>query len=219
MMTARTPLSGSPAGALLRAAALAALSVLLLLVAIVFRHALTRTMTLHMFVHIPLVLASGVLAAQALALHSRGRPPGWGARALAVYRQYDEFGVPGLLLASLAGACWMIPRALDYVLVSAPADALKFVTLFLVGLVLHDALSRANTVLRVFFLGNFCWMAAVVGIIYQNTPARLCNFYLASDQQIAGVGLVVLAVFLPLAWLGCVWKQVRRYLGGDGAAW
>ncbi|TAM89454.1 MAG: hypothetical protein EPN41_03710 [Candidimonas sp.] len=113
---------------------------------------------------------------------------------------------------SFAGAFWMIPRTLDYVLVSPFANCLKFATLFAVGLVLCDALSRANTIIRLFFLGNFCWMLAVVGIVYQSVPNRLCNFYLASDQRAAGIALVALAVCLPVVWLYGAREQVRRFL-------
>lgn len=193
-----------------RAPVCAALSIVLVLAAIVLRHPLTRTMTLHMLVHIPMVLAAGMLAARAL--QSGKLPMPSLAKALAVYRGFDECGVPGLLLASFAGAFWMIPRALDAVLLSVPMDVMKLVSLFMVGLVLHDALTRANVVIRLFFLGNFCWMAAVVGIVYQNTPSRLCNFYLATDQQNAGVALVALSICLPLAWLLCAWRRVRGFL-------
>ncbi|HEU0229887.1 MAG TPA: hypothetical protein VFR20_04900 [Burkholderiaceae bacterium] len=189
-----------------------ALSVMLLLVAIILRHPLTRTMALHMLVHIPLVVAAGALAARGLESHGRNRPTGPASKALAVYRRFDEYGVPGLLLASFAGAFWMIPRALDEVLSSPYADAWKFISLFAIGLVLRDALARAKPVIRLFFLGNFCWMAAVVGIVYQNIPSRLCNFYLASDQQVAGMGLVALSVLLPLAWLLAAWRRVRVFL-------
>lgn len=189
-----------------------ALSAMLLIMAIILRHSLTRTMALHMLAHIPMIVTAGVLAARGLESRSQNRPVGPVSRALAVYRRFDEYGVPGLLLASFAGAFWMIPRALDEVLSSPYADAWKFISLFVIGMVLRDALTRAKPVIRLFFLGNFCWMAAVVGIVYQNIPSRLCNFYLASDQQVAGIGLVALSVLLPLAWLLGAWKRVRVFL-------
>lgn len=114
---------------------------------------------------------------------------------------YDEYGIAGLLWASFVGAYWMLPRALDQVLVSSWAHYGKFGVLFVTGLVLSAALRRANSVIKLFFLGSFCWMSAIVGLLYQEYPQRLCNFYLMSDQEWAGRGMVALALILPLFWL------------------
>lgn len=67
-------------------------------------------------------------------------------------------------------------------------------------------------VVKLFFLGGFCWMAAVVGLLYQNDTTRLCNFYLAGDQVVAGRGLVALSVLLPLA---CLLRYRRRLFQGS----
>ncbi len=182
-------------------------SVMLLLAAIVFSPWLTGTMARHMLVHIPLILLAGVFAAVAwlAALRcsmSRRRPA-----ALVLYGKYNEHGVPGLLLVSFVLAYWMIPRSLDHVLLSATAASLKFLGLFIAGMVLFDSLGRADKVIKLFFLGNFSWMTAIAGLLYQDNPERLCNFYLLGDQELAGRALVILAVGLPLAWL---WAERRR---------
>lgn len=187
-------------------------SALLLIAAIVFRHALTSSMALHMIVHIPGILVAGVMAGYALLARygvSEKEPSGWAWRQ---YRKYNGYGVPGLLLATLLGAYWMIPKALDQVLASAPADVLKFVVLFSVGVIMADSLKRSNTVIKLFFVGNFCWMMAVVGMMYQQDTSRLCNFYLLNDQQYAGIGLVILSIALPVLWLLAEIKSVRRFL-------
>jgi hypothetical protein len=184
----------------------------LLMAAWAFREPLTATMTRHMFVHIPLLLLCGLLLGRVLALRGEHGRGGRLCRVLSHYRQYDEFGVPGLLLASFAGACWMVPRTLDLVLASGWADFGKFVSLLVVGMVLYDSLCRANVVIKLFFLGNFCWMAAVVGMVYQNNTARLCNYYLLGDQELAGIGLVVLAVALPVLWGLAAHRRVRRFM-------
>ncbi len=188
-------------------------SAALLLSAVVFVVPLTSSMALHMLVHIPAILFAGVFAAQGLILSQKsGRAPGFFQRVLARYRQFDEFGVPGLLLASLAGAYWMLPKALDQVQTFMLAEALKFLVLFFLGMVLLDSIKRANTVIKLFFLGGFCWMAAVVGLLYQSDSVRLCNFYLPDDQIIAGRWLVALSIVLPLLWLAVSMKVVRRFL-------
>lgn len=187
-------------------------SALLLIATIVFRQPLTSSMALHMIVHIPAILVAGVFAGHALSARfgaSRTPLSGWVWRQ---YRNYNGYGVPGLLLATLLGAYWMIPKALDQVLASPPADALKFVVLFGVGMIVADSLKRSNTVIKLFFVGNFCWMMAVVGMLYQQDTSRLCNFYLMDDQQYAGIGLVILSIALPVLWLLAEIKSVRRFL-------
>lgn len=186
----------------------------LLLVALLFLGPLTSSMALHMFVHIPLILGAGLCAGRALAAAALARPGGRLCRLLRCWGRCDEFGVPGLLLASLAGAYWMIPKALDQAQEYGWAQSLKFFVLFVLGMILLDSLRRANMVVKLFFLGGFCWMAAVVGLLYQNDTTRLCNFYLAGDQVVAGRGLVALSVLLPLA---CLLRYRRRLFNGPAA--
>lgn len=176
-------------------------SACLLLVALVFKAWLTGTMALHMLVHIPLILVAGALAAMAGLAARRRSMVSRHSRVLSEYRKYNAHGLPGLLFVTLVMAYWMIPKSLDQVLVSGPADCLKFVGLFVAGMVLLDSLGRADKVIKLFFLGNFSWMTAIVGLLYQDNPARLCNFYLLGDQELAGRGLVVVAVVLPAVWL------------------
>ncbi|MEO6960042.1 MAG: hypothetical protein ABI228_01705 [Burkholderiaceae bacterium] len=187
-------------------------SALLLIAAIVFRHALTSSMVLHMIVHIPGILVAGVLAGYALSARFGAPEKGMSGWVWRQYQKYNGYGVPGLLLVTLLGAYWMVPKALDQVLASAPADGLKFVVLFGVGIIVADSLKRSNNVIKLFFVGNFCWMMAVVGMLYQQDTSRLCNFYLLNDQQYAGIGLVILSVVLPVLWLLVEIKSVRRFL-------
>lgn len=187
-------------------------SMLLLIAAVVFRGPLTASMFTHMLLHIPALVLAGVLAATGWSLRGGGFKNRLSAESLRQYKKFNEFGVPGLLLAGFVGAYWMIPKALDQVMVSAPAEWGKFFMLFLAGWLLADSLRRSNNVIRLFFVGNFCWMMAIVGLLYQDNPVRLCNFYLMGDQEAAGVGLVVLAVALPVFWLLLCLKPVRSFL-------
>jgi hypothetical protein len=54
-------------------------------------------------------------------------------------------------------------------------------------------------------------MLATAGMLYLDTPARLCVNYLQDDQRHTGTGLVLLAVAL-----GTV--ALRQVLRSDGAA-
>lgn len=187
----------------------AVMSAALLALAIVFNTALTRSMARHMLVHIPLILFAGMAAGAALCGSVWTRTEFW-KRAGRTWAKFNEHGVPGLLLGLLVSAYWMIPKSLDDVLLLQAAALGKYAGLFITGLVLFDALRRANSVVTLFFLGNFSWMMAVAGLVYQEQTSRLCNAYLLSDQDVAGKGLVVLAVLIPLAWLWTERNRLRR---------
>ncbi|MGB3289588.1 MAG: hypothetical protein WBA83_09955 [Burkholderiaceae bacterium] len=195
----------------MRARYWAATSGAALLLAVAFQPWLTRSMSLHMLLHIPLIVLSGFGAARALV--ERAGAACWLSGLGARYAKYNEYGIPGLLLCNLVAAYWMIPKSLDEVLVSASANGLKYLGLFIAGMVLCDSLRRANSVIMVFFLGNFSWMTAIVGLLYQDNPQRLCNFYLLGDQEIAGRGLVIIAILVPLAWLVSERRRIRQFLG------
>jgi cytochrome c oxidase assembly factor CtaG len=202
-----------------KALSYASSGVLLLTAAAAFRMMLERSMGLHMLVQIPAVTIAGVLIAAALA-HCKGacahvnKAPVRDMVQLAANRisQCDQYGIAGLSAFLLLTAYWMIPKALDEVLESSAAESLKFASLFLAGLLLYGALARANRIIRLFFIGNFSAMTAVVGILYQDAPMRLCNFYLRDDQTIAGQGLVGLSVAIPALWLLCECGPCRSRL-------
>ncbi|HJV84266.1 MAG TPA: hypothetical protein VJ698_02235 [Noviherbaspirillum sp.] len=187
-----------------RACGWAALAALLLLTAFLFRQHLELTMARHMLVQIPMLLASGAAWHRCLTHLPR-------MKAVRCYAaSWDEYGLAGLAIFVLVTAYWMIPRALDSAVASGTVELAKFATLFIAGLHLPASLSRANIILQLFFLGNFASMMAIVGMLYQDTSTRLCNFYLIDDQVVAGVGLVVLAIVVPALWCASQ-KQVREF--------
>src|SRR5690606_23546063 len=92
-----------------RADAYAVMSVALLTCAILLAPMLTRSMTLHMLAHIPLILAAGIFMGAALQVSA------WPYRIarrpiLRSYGKYNEYGVPGLLMCTFVAAYWMIPK-------------------------------------------------------------------------------------------------------------
>lgn len=181
-------------------------------VAILWRAPLTALMSLHMLVQIPLLVLAGVFAQQAWhdawAAHKpvpTHVPGQW---------SLNEYGLPGLLLVSLVGAGWMIPKALDDALIGGAVTWFKYLGLPVCGWILRASVRRANVIIKVFFLGNFCWMSAIVGMVYLDQPVRLCNAYLQDDQEWSGIGLIALAIAWPLAWLLTeirpIWQFLRR---------
>jgi hypothetical protein len=162
-------------------------------VAIVCRRPLESTMARHMLLQIPLLVAAG----SCIAFGLRGtRIAGIAGRL----RACDENGITGLFAFLLASAYWMIPKTLDSAAISLATDAGKFISLLLAGLLLPASLARANIIIQLFFIGNFASMTAIAGMLYQDTPRRLCNLYLIDDQMIAGAGLVTLAIGVAVAW-------------------
>ncbi|MFZ6649295.1 hypothetical protein ACO0LO_26455 [Undibacterium sp. TJN25] len=179
-------------GRLNTAAALAVSGCVLLILTLATRQTLERSMLLHMMVQLPLLFAGGVLLAQA-ATRS-------GIFLLKPLRIFDQNGVTGLFALLFISAYWMIPKALEECLTSPAAEFLKFASLIVLGAVLPGSLRRANWIIQVFFLGNFCSMTAIVGMLYQDMPQRLCNAYLLDDQSTTGMGLVAASLLVAAGW-------------------
>jgi hypothetical protein len=153
-------------------------------------------MTLQMLVQLPLLIGVGYLLREAV------------PEALAgVIARWNEHGISGLVLASLAGMLWMLPRSLDAA-VSLPWMALtKFASApLLIGLPLGLSWPQMGFVVRGVFLLELIATFFRLGWLYLVSPLRLCNNYLLDDQQRAGqymlvIGSVILAgVMAKLLW-------------------
>ncbi|WP_157691573.1 hypothetical protein [Noviherbaspirillum autotrophicum] len=192
------------------AATWAILGAALLMAAVALRQDLEQTMTRHMLVQIPMLLVAGIACSRSMSALQTD------SERLSRLEAWNAHGLTGLLVFLLTTAYWMIPRALDSAVACAAAELAKMLSLFVAGFLLPASLARANTILQLFFLGNFASMMAIVGMLYQDAPQRLCNFYLVDDQVWAGMGLVTLAVVLPLLWCLCL-KSVRDYFTGKKA--
>lgn len=148
---------------------------------------LEASMLRHMLLQLPLIVAAGALL---------------GAPLVPVRRMaaIDEHGLTVLSALMFISAYWMIPRALELSLAGGMTEAAKFLSLFAIGMLLPGAAQRANIVIQLFFLGNFCAMTAIAGMLYQELPQRLCNAYLLDDQAHTGMALVAASVGVALAW-------------------
>lgn len=183
----------------------------LLLILIGARAWFEQTMTRQMLAHIPLIALSGWLLSGS---SPRSAAPGticsrWQVAWTNLTAGMNAYGAPGLLYATLTGMYWMIPKALDDVLLHQWVALGKFISVLLAGMAIRVSWSRAHPVIRVFFLGSFSWTSAIAGMLYQENTERLCNFYLLDDQIWAGRGLVILAIVLPAAWASI--EAVKHY--------
>jgi hypothetical protein len=160
------------------------------------RRLLESSMTLQMLVQLPLLIGTGYLLREAVP-----------APLAAVIARWNQHGISGLVLASLAGMFWMLPRSLDAA-VSLPWMAFaKFASVpLLIGLPLGLGWPRMGFVVRGVFLLELIATFFRLGWLYLVSPVRLCNNYLLDDQQRAGetmlvIGSVILAgVLAKLLW-------------------
>ncbi|BAL27261.1 hypothetical protein [Azoarcus sp. KH32C] len=149
---------------------------------------LEADMARHMLVQFPLLILAGAAFASSV-------PP----RMRMAIAAINAHGLAGLLFCLLVSAFWMIPRALDLALLSPPVELAKISTLLAAGAALQGSWRPAGVIVQTFFIGNWAWMSAVVGLLYQDLSTRLCNGYLLDQQVVAGRGLVALAILIPTA--------------------
>ncbi len=147
-------------------------------------------MAYHMLLQFPLILLAGWLLEKMLPMQIKTGFQAWNCT-----------GITGLLAASMILMFWMIPRALDLVLVNPALEFLKFLSLALAGMALASSWPLAGMIVRGFFLGNLLPMMMVVGWLYIEAPVRLCNSYLSNDQLRTGSGLLALSIAASLLWL------------------
>jgi len=155
------------------------------ILAVVARGPLEQTMQRHMLVQLPMLVAAGVLLAQAFTRRQRPAPTS---------TAWNVHGIAGLLLASGVVMTWMIPRALDAAVEHIIIDAAKFASLLAAGAIGATSWRAATTLVRTFVVGNTAWMMATVGMLLLDAPVRLCTSYGASDQRVTGIALVALTI-------------------------
>jgi len=160
---------------------LAALPLLLLWP--VLRQTIEGRMSLHMLLEFPALFSAG-WAAQRLGL----RAP--------LLHWIDWRGWTGATGVTLVSITWMLPSMLDLSLMSPTVAAAKVVSWWLAGWWLADSWRRLDPEVMLFFTGNIAWMTATAGMLYLDTPQRLCVNHLQDDQRHAGIDPVLLAIVL-----------------------
>lgn len=165
------------------------------------RHGLEASMTLHMLVQFPLLIAIGYVLARAM-------PAAWRARA----DRWNDHGIAGLLACAVILMVLMIPRVLDLALSDGRIEVAKWLVLLACGAALQLSWRRAGPLVQAFFLGNLLPMTAAVGQLYQDAPVRLCNAYLLDDQVRLGQGLVMVAAASAVV---AVAHMLRRWSGTE----
>lgn len=156
------------------------------------RHLFESSMLLQMLAQLPLLAVAGWLCAPCT--------PGWLARVL---ERWNGRGISGLLLASLTGVVWMLPRATDASLVDPQITLAKFLSVpLLIGAPVALSWPKAGFVVRGVVLTEVIATTVRLGWLFLISPDRLCSNYLLDDQQRLGKSLLVIgfAMLLVLIW-------------------
>ncbi len=168
------------------------------------RHTVESRMSLHMLGEFPLLFIAGWCASSLALCRLRSR------RWLRRQRLLDWHGWTAATLTSGVALVWMLPSALDAALLLPDVAAAKYASWWLAGWLLADGWRRMDAELRLFFVGNLAWMLATAGLLFLDTPDRLCVNYLQDDQGRAGIGLVLSApALIALAAGGCTRRLCR----------
>lgn len=173
-----------------RSAGIAALAFLVLLAPPV-RHGLEASMTAQMLLQMPLLGGVGWLLSHALP-----------ARALEGVAHWNHRGITGLVLASIVGAYWMLPRTLDASVTVPLLGAAKYLALpLLIGMPFALGWPRMGFIVKGVFLLELTATFFRLGWLYLISPERLCNNYLLDDQQRLGQYMLLIgaALFLGVA--------------------
>lgn len=160
------------------------------------RTSLVDSMIGQMVMQIPLLALAGFLLGSSI--RRRERSP------------YNDYGIPGLLIAIFASIFWLLPRSLDAALNSAFYETMKYITVPLfIGLPLARSWRRLAPTVKGFVWANLISMIFVMGWFYANSPIRLCNNYLKGQQTQLGMTLIVIAILLLLSFF------IKAFFLGD----
>ncbi len=183
----------------MRWTALAA-SVSLFGICVFLRNALERDPVTHVLVMLPLLAAAGWLLASTI------ETQGW--------RPSQPVANAATLLGVFVILFWMLPRYIDASLTNPLVELAKFVTIPIgVGAVLSVSWRAAHPMLRGFLKANAISMLGVLAFLFTHAPVRICNSYLVSDQERLGVGFLVVAVVLAVAWVVPLFFPTKTRIG------
>ena len=156
---------------------------------------LESSMALHMLVQLPLLAGIGYCVGRSL---NR-------SHSLATLQSFNAGGITGLIIASFVMLLWMLPRPLDLARLDASIDALKFVSVPVAGLAVALSWQRVPPIARAVVHLEVIATLLRFGWGYLAAEQRLCLSYLADDQRVTGILVVVLGAAYAIA---VSWKAV-----------
>lgn len=152
------------------------------------RHALEASMLGHMLVQLPLLALGGWIV-----VHGFVGSGGWRAAG------FNAGGIAGILTATFAMACWMLPRSLDTALTTPLVEAIKFAAVpMLVGGAFAVGWPLAHVIVRGLVWAHAVAMLLVLGWLYTVSPVRLCVGYRLDQQTTLGWAFLAAAATLAV---------------------
>jgi len=169
------------------------------LVAPPLRELFEGSMTRHMLLQMPLLVALGLMLGTAWLT---APPTGVAGRLRTLADSFNAGGATGLVAAGFALVLWMLPRSLDAARLDMGIDALKAATLLGAGTAVALSWPRCPPLARLVIHVEVIAMFLRFGWGYAASQERLCAAYLQGDQQRAGVLLVALGLVyaITVAW-------------------
>ena len=156
---------------------------------------LESSMALHMLVQLPLLAGIGYCIGRSWTR----------SHSLATLQSFNAGGITGLIFASFVMLLWMLPRPLDLARLEASIDALKFVSVPAAGVAIALSWHRLHPIGRAVVHLEVIATLLRFGWGYLAADQRLCLSYLAEDQRVTGILLVVLGAAYAIA---VSWKAV-----------
>lgn len=147
-------------------------------------HFMESVMVIHMHMQMPMLIIAGMLMA-----------PFFQQRFSLFFENYNQNGLPGILLFTIIMGYWLLPRTMDEALTLQTVEVFKFIGLpLLAGVPLRDSWKKLsergkNNVIILFtliFLG--------MGFLYIFVPIQLCNNYLVTEQFTLGWSFLLTSV-------------------------
>lgn len=147
---------------------------------------LESLMFIHMHVQMPLLAVVGMLWAP---LIKENIPK--------FFSNWNEDGIPGMILLSIVVTYWIIPRAMDDAITYMSVEIFKFISwpLF-VGLPLIDSWDKLKERGKFISYIYFSCIYGTMGFIYILAEDQLCNNYLIIEQRILGWSFLFIALFV-----------------------
>lgn len=157
-------------------------------------------MIIHMHMQMPMLVFAGWLIAKF-----------WQTNFPRFFLQWNNNGVPGLVLFIFISVYWMIPRTMDEALMSYAVEWFKFISLPLAGLALRDSWSKIGLLVKQYILYGFTLMFIGMGWLYISAPIQLCNNYLLIEQITLGWGFLTTAICMIVYLIYDVFADKAQY--------
>ena len=154
-----------------------------------FSNLIMRMMLTQMLLQIPLLFLAAAMLGAGARLPNQARWHAWNVQ-----------GASGLLVSMFVLTFWMTPIALDHAASDWVWEAAKVASVAAAGFAAGLSWRLGSAVAHIFYLGNMLWMAATIGMLYQESTERYCNAYLWDDQTRTGQALVVASIGIALIW-------------------